>query len=353
MGRRPVWSPRVADVLRLLGTLTALVCAAAALVLTWPQLLRLERTFPFAQTIAFRGVEVAVCAALLVLLLLLALIRPIRPLALALAVVVGLAGVANAVILASRGLGHDELPTKEAHSVRVLEWNTAGAATSAKTIAQTAVAMDADIVTLPETTIETGEKVALAMRTMGHRMWAYHTQYGEHGWDASSTTLLISPRLGEYSVVESSVNGSTGTSTVPSVVAMPVSGSGPVVVAAHAVAPRTAYLTKWKSDLRWLADQCGSANVIMAGDFNATLDHMSGLGVRGATLGKCTDAAQVTGNGGVGTWPTSMPELLGSPIDHVMTTKAWRATGSVVLASLDGSGSDHRPLVVQLEPAGP
>jgi endonuclease/exonuclease/phosphatase (EEP) superfamily protein YafD len=27
-------------------------------------------------------------------------------------------------------------------------------------------------------------------------------------------------------------------------------------------------------------------------------------------------------------------------------------TGSIVLRSLDGSGSDHRPLVVQLEPAG-
>jgi len=27
-------------------------------------------------------------------------------------------------------------------------------------------------------------------------------------------------------------------------------------------------------------------------------------------------------------------------------------TGSIVLRSLDGSGSDHRPLIVQLEPAG-
>ncbi|WP_288452930.1 hypothetical protein [uncultured Microbacterium sp.] len=28
---------------------------------------------------------------------------------------------------------------------------------------------------------------------------------------------------------------------------------------------------------------------------------------------------------------------------------AGRATGSVVLTALDGSGSDHRPLIVQLE----
>ncbi|MDL9980880.1 endonuclease/exonuclease/phosphatase family protein [Microbacterium sp. ASV49] len=337
--------------LRVLGVIAALVCAAAALLLTWPQILKLERTYPFAQTIAFRGVDVAVCIALMILLLLLALIRPVRPIALALAIVVALAAIAGGAILLVRGVGADALPAKGTKSVRVLTWNTAGSATSPETIARTAVAMDADIVSLPETTISTGEKVALAMRGMNHRMWAYHTQYGAHGWDASSTTLLISPRLGDYSVVESSVNGSTGTSTVPSVVAMPVNGSGPVVVAAHAVAPREAYLTRWRSDLRWLADQCGSTNVIMAGDFNATVDHMSGLGIGGATLGKCTDAAQSTGNGAVGTWPTSMPALLGSPIDHVMTTTAWRASGSVVLESLDGSGSDHRPLVVQLEPA--
>jgi endonuclease/exonuclease/phosphatase (EEP) superfamily protein YafD len=338
-------------VLRVLGIIVSLACAAAVLVLTWPQLLKLERTYPFAQTVAFRGIAVGVCAALCLVLLLIAIIRPMRPLALALAAVVGIAAVGGVALLLSRGIGTDTLPAKGAKSIRVLTWNTAGAATSAQTIAQTAVAMDADIVTLPETTIETGEKVALAMRAMNHRMWAYHTQYGEHGWDASSTTLLISPRLGDYSVVASSVNGSTGTSTVPSVVAMPVDGKGPVVVAAHAVAPRAEYLARWQSDLRWLADQCGSANVIMAGDFNATLDHMSGLGVKDATLGKCTDAASRTGNGAVGTWPTSMPALLGSPIDHVMSTTAWRPSGSVVLRSLDGSGSDHRPLVVQLEPA--
>jgi endonuclease/exonuclease/phosphatase (EEP) superfamily protein YafD len=35
-----------------------------------------------------------------------------------------------------------------------------------------------------------------------------------------------------------------------------------------------------------------------------------------------------------------------------MATPQWRASGSVVLRSLDDSGSDHRPLIVQYEPAG-
>ena len=231
-----------------------------------------------------------------------------------------------------------------------MTWNTAGSATPADAVAKIAVAMDADIVTLPETTIETGEEVAIAMRDLGHPMWAHHAEYGTDGWDARSTTLLISPDLGDYSVIESSQDGTSNTSTVPSAVAMPVDGDGPIVVAAHAVAPRQSYMQHWRDDLQWLADQCVDANVIMAGDFNATVDHMGSLGLDGGTLGRCHDTAGETGNGSVGTWSTEMPALLGAPIDHVMASSNWQATGSLVLRSLAGSDSDHRPLIVQLEP---
>ncbi|MBN9173240.1 MAG: endonuclease/exonuclease/phosphatase family protein [Microbacterium sp.] len=336
---------------RLVGILAAVLCAVAAAVLTWPPFFHLERTYPIAQIVSFRSLMVVGFGVVLVLALLLAIARPLRGFAAALAIIALVAGVANAGILFSRGMGSDTLPAKGADSIRVMTWNTAGAATSPDDIARTAVAMDADIVTLPETTIATGEQVALAMRALGHRMWAYHTQYGAHGWDASSTTLLISPRLGTYSVIESSADGTSNTSTVPSAVAMPTSGSGPVIVAAHAVAPRQEYMQRWRHDLQWIADQCAAKDVILAGDFNATVDHMSGFGVDGGTMGRCHDAVGATGNGAVGTWPTSLPAWAGAPIDHVMATSDWKATGSVVLRSLDGKGSDHRPLVVQLDPA--
>jgi endonuclease/exonuclease/phosphatase (EEP) superfamily protein YafD len=183
-------------------------------------------------------------------------------------------------------------------------------------------------------------------------MWAHHAEDPSTEWDAGSTTLLISPEMGDYSVIESSLDGSSNTSTVPSAVAMPVSGVGPTVVAVHAVAPRPSYMQSWRDDLQWLADQCVHGNVIMAGDFNATVDHMSGLGVDGSTLGHCTDAAVETGNGALGTWSSDLPAILGAPIDHVMATEQWRASGSIVLRALDESGSDHRPLIVQYEPAG-
>ena len=336
---------------RLVGILAAVLCAVAAAVLTWPPFFHLERTYPIAQIVSFRSLMVVGFGVVLVLALLLAIARPLRGFAAALAIIALVAGVANAGILVSRGMGSDTLPAKGADSIRVMTWNTAGAATSPDDIARTAVAMDADIVTLPETTIATGEQVALAMRALGHRMWAYHTQYGAHGWDASSSTLLISPRLGTYSVIESSADGTSNTSSVPSAVAMPTSGSGPVIVAAHAVAPRQEYMQRWRHDLQWIADQCAAKDVILAGDFNATVDHMSGFGVDGGTMGRCHDAVGATGNGAVGTWPTSLPAWAGAPIDHVMATSDWKATGSVILRSLDGKGSDHRPLVVQLDPA--
>jgi endonuclease/exonuclease/phosphatase (EEP) superfamily protein YafD len=330
--------------------LGAVICAIAAAVLTWPAFFRVERTFPIAQIVSFRGLLALAFAVLLVIALLLAIARPLRGFALAVALIAAVAMVTNVAIVVTRGTGTETLPAKTESSIRVLTWNTAGSATSPETVAQIAVAMDADIVTLPETTIDTGEAVALAMRDLGHRMWAHYTDYPSTEWDAGSTTLLISPELGDYAVIESSLDGSSNTSTVPSAVAMPTSGDGPIVVAAHAVAPRQSYMQYWRSDLQWLADQCADANVIMAGDFNSTIDHMSNLGVDGGTLGRCHDGAAETGNGGVGTWSAEIPGLLGAPIDHVMASSHWKPTGSLVLRSMDDSGSDHRPLIVQFEP---
>jgi endonuclease/exonuclease/phosphatase (EEP) superfamily protein YafD len=332
------------------GILATVICAIAAAVLTWPAFFRLERTFPVAQIVSFRGVLVVAFAGLIVIALLVAIVRPLRAFGLSLVLIAVVAMVANGTVVVTRGTGTDTLPTKTGDSIRVMTWNTAGSATAPETIAQIAVAMAADIVTLPETTIENGEAVALAMRDLGHPMWAHYTDYPSTEWDAGSTTLLISPELGDYAVIESSLDGSSNTSTVPSAVAMPITGDGPIVVAAHAVAPRQSYMQYWRSDLQWLADQCVDDNVIMAGDFNATIDHMRNLGVDGGTLGRCRDGAAETGSGGVGTWTSELPALVGAPIDHVMASSHWKPTGSLVLTSQDGSGSDHRPLIVQFQP---
>lgn len=330
------------------GAVVVALFAAAIVLMTWPELARLEREFPFAQIVALRPILIGALVAIALLFLVLALGRRIRAFCLWI-VLVSLVGAAGgAGTLALRGLGAETLPPKTDESVRVMTWNTAGQATDAETIAETAVAMQADIVALPETTIDTGRDVAVAMGERGRPMWAHVDSYeGPDSWDANSTALLISPELGEYAVIESEAAGTSNTTIVPSAVAMPVDGDGPVVVAVHAVAPRPEEMASWRSDLQWLADQCATEDVIMAGDFNATLDHMARLGVDDADLGRCHDAARSTGNGGIGTWPTDLPAPLGAPIDHVMATASWKPEGSVVISSLDHSGSDHRPLVVQ------
>ena len=127
-----------------------------------------------------------------------------------------------------------------------------------------------------------------------------------------------------------------------------------------------AQMDNWRSDLDWLAESCSSGSVIMAGDFNATIDHFSGLAsgsaehplsgddatdrlAAAAKLGECTDAAAVAGSAAVGTWPTSLPPALGAPIDHVLATDDWSVAGLRVIDDLDDAGSDHRPVVAWLE----
>lgn len=339
--------------LRLLGILVTVLFAAATAVVVWPQFFQLEQTYPFAQLVAVRGVVLVGFAAIALVALLLLLARPLRGFAASILIVALLGAGATAGIGALRGFGGGDLPEKTEGSVRVLTWNTAGEAVGAEQIAQQILDQGADIVALPETTEAVGERIAVMLREQGHPMWVHHVQFrpdipnGPQSWQ---TTVLVSPDLGEYSVIQSSEDGSSNTGSVPSVVLMPIDGTGPTVVAVHAVAPRQEEMAQWQADLSWIADQCPEGDFILAGDFNATIDHMAGLGVDGGDIGYCRDVASRTGNGMQGTWPSSFPALAGAPIDHVMASQNWTPTGSRVLD--DAGGSDHRALVVQLEPAG-
>ncbi|MCI1020202.1 endonuclease/exonuclease/phosphatase family protein [Microbacterium sp. C5A9] len=339
--------------LRLLGILFTVLLAIATAIVVWPQFFHLEQTYPFAQIVAARGVVLAAFLVVALLALLLLFARPLRGFAASVLIVALLGAGATGVIGMLRGFGSGSLPAATDTSVRVLSWNTAGDKVSAPQIAQQILDQGADIVALPETTEAVGEEIAVMLREQGHPMWVHHVQFqpdvvdGPKSWH---TTVLVSPDLGEYSVIESSEDGSNNTGSVPSAVLMPVDGSGPTIVAVHAVAPRVEDMAQWSSDLRWIADQCPEGDFLLAGDFNATVDHMAGLGVEGGDMGYCRDVASRTGNGYSGTWPSSLPALLSTPIDHVMASPNWTPTGSVVID--DAGGSDHRGLIVQLEPAG-
>ncbi|BDZ49842.1 hypothetical protein GCM10025867_20830 [Frondihabitans sucicola] len=327
--------------------LLLLAIAAALFVAAFPQVVGLQQHYYIAQLVSFRGalVVVAVVAAIVLLLLGLA-IRPVRGFLGGFAVLLLVFAVVSAGVIVERGTGSTSFDAKVSGDITVLAWNTRGSATGADAIAKLALAEHANIVSLPETQRKSADEVAAIMKKSGVTMSVLTLAYDQK--DATrSTSLLISSNLGAY---ETSADKTT-TDVLPSVVARPKDGTGPVIVAAHPVAPVKAHMAAWRHDLDYLADLCSGESMIMAGDFNSTLDHQSGLGATpSSTLGKCRDAAKATGNAGVGTWPTNVPELLGTPIDHVMTTSDYKVTGFTVVSTEDHAGSDHRPVVAQLTP---
>lgn len=336
---------------KVIGALLTLAIGVVLVVVAWPQLLGLQDAWLVAQAVSLRGVLLVGAVAAAVVLLIVGLAaRPIRSFALSVTALLVLFSAVNGAVMVERGLGGSGLGDDAEGSITVMSWNTLGDAPGAEEIARVAVESGADVVMLPETTEDTGVAVAVAMREAGSPMWVHTVAYGTYA-KARSTTILISPDLGEYHQVSSNEDRADNTNVLPSVVLAPVSGDGPTFVAVHAVSPMRSQMENWRDDLEWLADQCSGENVIMAGDFNATVDHMAGLGTGGADLGSCYDAAKQTGDAAVGTWHTGYPALLGAPIDHVMATANWTATGMTVDEGEDEAGSDHRPIVVRLAPA--
>ncbi|TFD91601.1 endonuclease/exonuclease/phosphatase family protein [Cryobacterium lactosi] len=366
----------------LLRAVVGLATLAILTVLAWPELVGLQNTWVVAHAVSFRGLAVAVAIALVALLgILLLVARPLRGTAALLMVLLVAFGAVNTGILLHRGLGSAATDTADAAgsadaagtadtassglaaddpaaSITVLSWNTLGDAPGADAIAELALAEEADVLTLPETTEETGVLLAEAMRAAGRPMWV-HTVSFDLISKARSTTLLISPDLGDYTVTSAEGSGPPGnTNVLPTVIAAPVDGAGPTIIAVHAVAPIQWEMANWRSDLDWLAGQCtggasGADGVIMAGDFNATVDHFAGRATSdGAVLGDCRDAALLAGSGAVGTWPAWAPALLGTPIDHVLATPNWQVESMHVIGTEDTAGSDHRPVAATLSAAG-
>jgi endonuclease/exonuclease/phosphatase (EEP) superfamily protein YafD len=332
---------------RVLAAVVVVVVAAILLVAAWPQLFRLQDAAVVAQVVSLRGLDVAIAVTLaLVFGLIAAFWARARRLSGTLALLLlGFIAV-SVIILGSRGFGDSTAVAKKPADLTVLTWNTKGDAPGAKAIAQLALANDADIVTLPETTQITGVAVAKIMKAAGRPMWVYSAAY-DYVSKSRSTTLLVSTKLGEYTVQKTAVS----TAVLPTVIATPDDGTGPTIVAVHAVSPIPREMRNWRNDLRWLSTRCAGSNIIMAGDFNATLDHLNPLATAsGADFGDCTDAGSAANTGAVGSWPTDLPPLAGAQIDHVFSGSHWQAVSARVIVDEDSSGSDHRPVVAVLRP---
>lgn len=330
--------------LSVLGWIFGLLIAACLLVACWPQGLGMEQWPVIAQVVSMRAGVIGI--ALVLLICFLGLVRWKRTRAFAASVVTMLLvfSLASGGMLASRGFGTEPAAEIADGDIMVLSWNTLGDAPGAQAIADVVRDSGADIVTLPETTQATGVEIATQLGAEGNPFWVLTEEF-DPGYGALNTTLLVSSSLGAYTY-ETVV---TQTQTLPTIVARPSNGEGPVIVATHPVAPVPNQMRNWRTDLATVAQLCNTnESVIMGGDFNSTIDHWAQLGQDGGDLGRCVDAASSTAAGAVGTWPTWAPSWIGSQIDHVVATPDWTPISTRVIMTLDDAGSDHRPILVQL-----
>ncbi|WP_344482825.1 endonuclease/exonuclease/phosphatase family protein [Nonomuraea monospora] len=117
------------------------------------------------------------------------------------------------------------------------------------------------------------------------------------------------------------------------------------VVSVHPCAPKRAGRQPcWRAGLEALPRGGGKELRVLAGDFNATLDH---LAVRDLLDSGYRDAADVMGKGFVATWPQygSLVQSPGVTIDHVLADSRMAVRSFEVL---DLDDTDHRPVFAEL-----
>jgi endonuclease/exonuclease/phosphatase (EEP) superfamily protein YafD len=128
-------------------------------------------------------------------------------------------------------------------------------------------------------------------------------------------------------------------------VQLAVAGAGPVELTAVHTMPPVAFpraVRDWTRDLAGLPAPDASTLRVLAGDFNATLDHAA---LRAVLRTGWADAAQRTGRGLSWTWrPLRLPwpRLV---LDHVFVDPR---IGVAAVDLVRVPGSDHRALVADL-----
>jgi len=326
--------------------LVLLISLPVALLLAWPQALGAQRLPGIAQLISFRApLSLALLFAALVAAAVFLLFRRRAQLLAHVAAGIGIAALVatagNAGVLAARGSSETGTAGLPNGDLTVLVWNTQGGATSPAAVAELVLDVHADVVSLPEMDEDAAAEVARLLGLEGVQMTPATTRAvadsSEESW--IPTSLLVTDELGSYELDE----GAGSTPGLPSGVWRPANGDGPVIVAAHPMPPLPGSMGEWSTGLQWITEQCDTpgSDVIVAGDFNATVDHLD--------LGSCQDAAVEADAAASGTWPSTAPAWLASPIDHVLAGRAWSVLDARVISPPHAGGTDHRAFVAALD----
>ncbi|WP_432483349.1 endonuclease/exonuclease/phosphatase family protein [Kineococcus esterisolvens] len=320
---------------RTAGALATAALGAAAVVVAAPGWFGLAGQPPFVWAVPFRvplGLGLATVAGAA------GLVGLRRRGALPAAAAVAAVAVASLTATAHRGLSAGELPPARDGDLTVVASNVLHARADRGAVASLVADTGAQVVSLPEATRAYAEDVAARVEAAsGRRLQVFFAADGGEGREG--TALLVAAELGEYRQTDDFASSPTAVTT-----AVPVDGDGPPLAAVHTSAPVPELLGEWSREVPAVAQWCaGHPGALVAGDFNATLDH-PGLGLPGG----CVDAGASTGTGARGTWPVDVPALLGATIDHALADgSAWSAVGTVVR---EVPGTDHRALVARWRP---
>jgi endonuclease/exonuclease/phosphatase (EEP) superfamily protein YafD len=193
-----------------------------------------------------------------------------------------------------------------------------------------------DLVALSEAGEDFRAKLTPLVAGLGYRSWS-STPHGVP--DVRGVVLLASARAGDLVV-----------SSGPQMRHRHLEAGGGVLgerkmFTVHPEAPLgPGHTARWRSDLAQIARWTRATPApIVAGDFNATLDHSR---LR-AALGGCRSAADGTGKGLIGTYPSTRSRMAGIQIDHVLVP----ADAAVTRFEIHYlPASDHRAVLTSIRP---
>lgn len=300
-------------------------------VFTLPDLLfGLDGRSPFVQLVSFRPwVLVAVVALLAVLMVILRFERRVWPFV---AGVLAVLVIGGAMVL-PRVIA-DPVPTG-GRLLTVLSFNTYEGAADVDELAALIRDRRPDIISVVESSDPFRSRLAPLVEPLGYRL---HTSTPPGRPDVAGVTAVIADGLGDVDV-----RIGDETSAFPYLEVTGGGLGGLRVAAFHSVAPVPGSVPRWHHDLELLARWCaGPTAAVVAGDFNATLDHSA---LRTGMAG-CSDAADQRGAGLVPTWgPSDRTRAIGPQIDHVLVTDGIEAETFEVH---DIAGSDHRAILTRL-----
>jgi endonuclease/exonuclease/phosphatase (EEP) superfamily protein YafD len=289
----------------------------------YPELFGLDEVTPFAQLVAFRPQG-------LVLVLLLALLMLLRRgwrIAAALVAVLALTGAA---LTAPREFSAARPAPAGSRVLTIMVANVLGGRADAGDVAEVIRQRKPDLVSLPEAQVDVREEIRAYLQGLDYNGYtAQPTKAVE-----SATSVLVSSSLG---AVTFDPEGGTAFGHI-----VVTGGSlGDIrLIAYHGFPPLPDAVTTWKQDLQVLRNWCSQdPPTIVAGDFNATLDHAD---FRHALGGYCRSVAPAVGAGLAGTWPADQPAIVRTQIDHVVVTRQFQPGE---FESYAIAGTDHRAVV--------